>query len=438
MAAETKIINPYDSRVIASVPVFSEKEVQAAIERAWQTTAALAQMPPHDRAAVLHRLADFIIEQSDPLARLMVRESGKPLSLAQLEVKQAAQFCGLAASEAVQLQGESLDGSAPFASAVPAPVGVVAAFSAFGEPLLGVIRWLAPAVAAGCPLVLYPSPYTPLTALRLTDLLEQAGWPRGAFEIVLGAEAARALAADPRVAHLAVAGRAETAHKIIAQAGLRSTSLHLHHNAAAIVEADAPIPQAAARCAAGVFAFSGQLPTSIRRIYVQRSVYNPFRDAFLDAVSALGTGNPTQTETVLGPLISDAAADQMIALVNGALEEGAWLLAGGEREGRLVAPIVLENLDEAMQIMRLPGAGPVAYLLPFDELDEVLAVMNRPDVEVGWFTSDLARAWNMAACFGAPQVVINDVPSAHISLAEVRRIIHSLTVTRAIRFNPAL
>lgn len=438
MAAETKIINPYDSRVIATVPVFTEKEVRAAVERAAQTTAALAQTPPHERAAMLQRLAGFIIEQSDSLARLMVRESGKPLSLAQTEVQQAAQFCRIAASEAGQLAGETFNGPAQFASAIRMPAGVVAAFSAFGEPLLGVIRWLAPAAAAACPLVLHPAPATPLTPLRLTDLLESAGLPKEAFEIVLGDEAARALAADPRIAQIVFSGSRDTAQKVISQAGLRPVMCRLQSRAVAIIYADADVTLAARHCATGAFAFSGQLPTSIRRIYVHRAVYDLFRDSFLDCTAALVSGNPMQPETLLGPLISDAAADQMMALVNSALEEGAWLLAGGERDGRMVAPIVLENLDEAMQIMRLNAAGPAAYLLPFDDLEKTLRAVNRAGSQIALFTNDVTRAWHSALLPGAQQVTINHAPAAQISLTEVRHTLSAMTVVKTITLSPAL
>src|SRR5690606_19693 len=273
--------------------------------------------------------------------------------------------------------GETLDWSQQMTASLRAPAGIVAAITSFAHPLAEASRWLAPAVAAGCPLVLRPAPETPLTTLRLTDILEEAGLPAGVFEVVLGGDdAARWLVTDERIAHIAFVGRADEATPIARAAGLRRVSLELHGSVAAIINADAHLSRAAAQCAAGAFAYSGQMDSRIRRIYVHRSVYDEFRQQFLDAVGGLVTGNPMQPDTDIGPLISDTAAEYVIDMVNGAIEEGAWLLAGGERSERLVEPVVLENIDESMQIMQAAGAGPVAGLLPFDRIEGTRAAFD--------------------------------------------------------------
>jgi acyl-CoA reductase-like NAD-dependent aldehyde dehydrogenase len=433
MAAETKIINPYDRRVVASVPVFSQQDVNAAVERAFQTAPALADMHVARRAHILHKAAAMIEEYSDSLARLIVRESGKPLKLAHYEVRQTVEIFTRAAGEASRMQDEALDSARRVGSVRSVPVGVVAAFIPFHDPLGDAVRWLAPAIAAGCPLLLYPTPFTPLTALRLSDILEHAGLPKGGFEVILGEEnVAHWLAADPRVAHLAYTGSPDTAASIVEAAGLRRVSLDLRGSAAAVVDSDADIPRAVKRCITGVFAYSGQLDTSPRHIYVHRSVYDEFRQRFVEAAADLVPGNPIEEGTTIGPMISDAAANRIIALANSAIEEGAWLLTGGEREGRMVAPLVLENVDEFMSIMREYAPGPAVCLLPFDKLPDTLHTISRPDVHIGLFMHDVERARRMAQSLRAASVAINDVPARLDSAASIRRTVDTMTHLKTI------
>jgi acyl-CoA reductase-like NAD-dependent aldehyde dehydrogenase len=428
MAAETKIINPYDRRVVASVPVFSQQDVDDAIGRAAQTSPALADMHIARRAHILHKAAALIEEYTDSLARLIVRESGKPLKLAQIEVRQTVEIFTRAAGEASRLHDEALDLSRRVGWMRRVPAGVVAAIIPFHEPLADAVRWLAPAVAAGCPLLLHPAPFTPLTALRLSDILEHAGLPKGGFEVVLGeANVAHWLASDSRVTHLAFTGSQDGAASIVQLAGLRRVSLELRGRAAAVIDSDADVPRAVARCVTGAFAYSGQLDTCPRHIYVHRSRYDAFRQRFVDATADVVIGNPIEENTLIGPLISDAAAERVIALANSAIEEGAWLLAGGERDGCIVAPLVLENVDEVMQIMHADAPGPVVCLLPFDKLPDTLQAISHPDVHLSLFTHDLERARRTAQGLHAASVTINDVPTRYVSAASIRRTMDAMT-----------
>lgn len=435
MAAEMQIINPYDNRVITSVPVFSEGDVRAAVERATAAASTFALMPTRTRAAVLYRAATILEDHADSLARLLARESGKPLRLAHAETRQAAEIFGLAAAETIHTSGETLDWSQRMTATLRAPAGVVAAITSFARPLEEASRWLAPAVAAGCPLVLRPAPETPLTTLRLTDILEEAGLPAGVFEVVLGGDdAARWLATDERIAHIAFIGRADEAAPIVRAAGLRRVSLELHGSVAAIINADAHLSRAAAQCAAGVFAYSGQMDSRIRRIYAHRSVYDEFRQQFLDAVGGLVIGNPMQPDTDIGPLISDTAAEHVTDVVNGAIEEGAWLLAGGERSERLVEPVVLENVDESMQIMQAAVAGPVAGLLPFDRFEATLAAFDGtgPGVHLGVFTQDIDRALHALRCLHIDTVTMNAMPARPPSPEGIRRTVDALSTLKTV------
>ena len=428
MAAETKIINPYDRRVVASVPVFSQQDVDEVLERADQTTPTLAEMHAARRSSILNRAAALIEEYTDSLARLIVRESGKPLKLANNEVRQTVETFTRAAGEASRAHEEVLNLSRRVGSVRSIPAGIVAAFTAFHNPLGDAAHWLAPAVAAGCPLILYPAPLTPLTALRLSDIMEHAGLPKGSFEVVLGGlDVARWLMSDSRIAHLAFTGSADEAVPVVELAGLRPVSLDLRGSAAAVIDSDADLPRAVTRCIAGAFAYSGQLDLCPRRIYIHRSRYDAFRQRFVEATADLVMGNPAEDTTHIGPLISDAAAERIIALANSAIEEGAWLLAGGERDGRIVAPLVLENVDADMQIMRDSAPGPVVCLLPFDKLPDTLQTISRPDVHLSLFTHDLDRARRTAQSLHAASVTINDVPTRYVSAAGIRRTMDAMT-----------
>ena len=420
MLAETRIINPFDSRVIASVPNFSEANVREAIGRAAQVESVMAQLPAHERGAILNRAAALIAENADLLARLMVRESGKPLKYARGEVERAVETFTFAADEARRLHGETVpmdaarSGVGRLGFYLRVPVGIVAAITPFNFPLNLVAHKIAPAVAAGCPLVLKPSPLTPLTALRLSDILAEAGLPAGAFEVVLGdAEVGRWLLSDPRIAMISFTGSAAVARQITQVAGLRRVMLELGGNAATVIAADANLKAAVTRCISGSYAYSGQTCISVQRIYVERSIYDEFRHQFLNATVDLRRGDPMQDETDIGPVISDAAAERIINWVNSAVEQGAWLLEGGQREGRLVAPVVLENVDDLMEVMCNEVFGPVVSLLPYDRFDDALQAVNHSPfgLQAGVYTRDIHKAMQAVRSLKVGGVMINDIPS---------------------------
>ncbi len=423
MAAETKIKNPFDDRVIASVPIFDADQVQATIARATAAAQVIARLPTHERGGILNRAAQLITDNADSLTRLMVRESGKPLKYARNEVARTVETFTFAADEARRLHGETIpmdaarNGIGRIGYYVREPVGVVAAITPFNFPLNLAAHKVAPAIAAGCAMVLKPSPLTPPTALRLGDILEEAGLPPGVLEIVLGgADVGHWLITDPRIAMISFSGSHEVAQQITQVAGLRQVMLELGGNAATILEQDADLDQAVERTIFGSFAYSGQTCMSVQRIYVQRSVFDQFRHAFLDATAELILGNPLNETTDVGPVINDVTADRVIDWVNHAIGEGAWLLAGGEREGRIIAPMVLGNVDEDMKVMRDEIFGPVVSLIPYDTFDEALNLVNNSPfgLQAGVYTRDLDKALRAVHCLHVGGVIINDVPSYRV------------------------
>lgn len=420
---EMKIINPYNDQVIAAVPECDEAAVRAAIGRAAEAAGPMASMPAYERGAVLNRAARLIEENADDLAKLMAQESGKPLKYARVEAGRSVETFTFAADEARRLHGETVpldasrSGTGKFGYYVRVPVGVIAAITPFNFPLNLVAHKIAPAIAAGCPIVLKPAPATPLTALRLAEILHEAGLPPGALEVVTGgADVGLWLTTDPRVAMITFTGSPPVAREITKVAGLRRVTLELGGNAATIIDADANLEHAVQRNVMGGFAYSGQTCISVQRIYVHRDRYEEFRQRYVEAAGRLVMGDPLDDKTDVGPLISDAAAVRIEHWVQEAVSQGARLLSGGERSGRMMPPTVLENVDEAMQVMCSEVFGPVVSLLPFDDFDAALEAVDHSvfGLQAGVYTRDLNKALRAVQKLNVGGVIINDVPSFRV------------------------
>ena len=280
-----EVINPYDNSVIETVAEADELAVRAAIERAAAVAPTMAALPAHRRAAILTKAAAIIEDEANAIARTMALESGKPLKYARGEVSRAVETFTFAADAARSLHGETVPldaakgGVGKIGYYVRVPIGVIAAITPFNFPLNLVAHKVAPAVAAGCPIVLKPAPATPLTALHLADILRELGLPEGAFEVVVGgADVGNWLVTDPRVAMITFTGSVPVARAISKGVGLRRTTFELGGNAATVIDASANLDSAIGKNIVGGFAYSGQVCISVQRIFVHRSRYDEFRD----------------------------------------------------------------------------------------------------------------------------------------------------------------
>jgi acyl-CoA reductase-like NAD-dependent aldehyde dehydrogenase len=423
MSRRTPVLNPYDDSIVGEVTPSDEAAVRAAIGRASAARPLLAALPAHRRGAVLNQASRLIEAQTEDLARLMAQESGKPLRYARGEAKRAVETFAFAADEARRLHGETVpldaaqSGVGRIGYFVRVPVGVVAAITPFNFPLNLVAHKVAPAVAAGCPLVLKPNPTTPLTALRLAEILAEAGLPEGGLEVVVGgADVGTWLTSDPRVAMISFTGSPPVARAISQVAGLRRTVFELGGNAATVIDETVDIGVALEKTVVGSFAYSGQVCISIQRIYVQRSRYDEFRDQFVERTNRLVVGNPLAESTEVGPLINDAAAERIDTWIQEAVAGGAAVLTGGTRRGRTYQPTVLENVTREMRVMREEVFGPVVNLIPFDDFDQALDAVNDSDfgLQAGVYTRDLARATRAIERLDVGGVMINDVPTFRV------------------------
>ncbi len=417
------ILNPYDNSVIDTVPVYDETQVREAIRRAAESAGEMAALPAYERGAILNRAASLIEAQAEDLSRLMARESGKPLKYARGEASRAVETFSFAADEARRLHGETVPldaargGVGRFGYYLRVPVGVVAAITPFNFPLNLVAHKVAPAVAAGCPIVLKPAPATPLTALRLAEIMQEAGLPAGAFEVVTGdADVGAWLIEDPRVAMITFTGSPAVARHISKAAGLRRVTLELGGNAATVIDHDANLDHAITRTLMGSFAYSGQTCISIQRLYIHRERYDEFAARFVEAVNKLVVGDPLDEATDIGPVINEAAAERIAGWVDEAVTQGARPLAHAPRQRNLLSPVVLENVTESMQVMCSEVFGPVVSLVPFDDFDTALAAVNDSPfgLQAGVYTHDLNKAMRAVNTLHVGGVIINDVPAFRV------------------------
>lgn len=418
-----EVRSPYDNSLIEVVSEASESTVRDAIGRAVAVKETLAQMPAHRRASILYKVSDLIDANSNALAQLMARESGKPMRYAKGEVSRAVETFAFAAEEAKRIHGETVPldaakgGVGKMGYYLRVPVGVVAAITPFNFPLNLVAHKVAPAVAAGCPIVLKPAPMTPLTALRLADLFQEAGLPDGAFSVVVGGvDVGRWLTTDPRVSMITFTGSPPVARAISQVAGLRRTTFELGGNAAVVIDAGIDAPSLVDKLVIGSFAYSGQVCISVQRIYVHRSSFDDFTSKFVERSARLKMGDPLDEQTELGPVITDQAAQRIDAWVNEAAQAGATVLSGNRREGRMMQATVLTGVKDDMRVMHEEVFGPVVNILPFDDFDSALtAVDSSPfGLQAGIFTRDLNRAMSAVQKLNVGGVILNDAPTFRV------------------------
>ncbi|MBL8117762.1 MAG: aldehyde dehydrogenase family protein [Anaerolineae bacterium] len=420
---ETPVINPYDGSVVGTVPEFSEQDVRDAISRAVQAAPIMASMPAHQRGSILNKAAQLIAGQVDEIARIMARENGKPLKYARLEAQRAVDTFNFAADEARRLHGETipLDASAggvgKIGYFIRVPVGVIAAITPFNFPLNLSVHKVAPAIAAGCTVVMKPAPATPMTVLKLAEILREAGLPDGAFEVITGgAEVGSWLTTDPRINMISFTGSPAVAHHITKTAGLRRVVLELGGNAATIIDEGANLDAAISRTIMGSFSYSGQVCISIQRIYIHRKRYEEFRTRFVAAAEKLKLGDPLSDQTDIGPLINDASAERIERWLDEAVAQGASIVTGGTHEGRMFAPTVLENVHSGMQVMCAEAFGPLVSLVPFDDFEDALTMADEGNfgLQAGVYTRDLNKAMRAVQRLNVGGVIINDVPTLRI------------------------
>ena len=414
-----EIRSPYDDSLVGRVARGGAAEIEQALDAA--EVAMREPLAAHVRAAILDRVAHLLEERSDEAARTICAEAGKPLKAARVEVSRAVSTFTMAAVEARTLSGDvvpmdaSLAGAGKIAFTIRQPIGIVGAISPFNFPLNLVAHKIAPALAAGCAVVLKPASQTPLSALLLAELELEAGLPPGWINVVSGPAGAigDALVADERVKLITFTGSAAVGWKLRERAARKRVNLELGNATPVIVSGDADLEDAAARLAANAFSFAGQSCISVQRIYIERSAYDAFLERFLPRVEALKVGDPLDEDTDVGPLISPTERDRVGIWIDEARAAGADVLTGGTLEGELLRPTVIASAPPDAKVSCDEVFGPVCTVTPYDSLDEAIELANGTPygLQAGIFASDVKVALRAARELEFGGVTINEAPT---------------------------
>jgi acyl-CoA reductase-like NAD-dependent aldehyde dehydrogenase len=418
------VTSPWSGETVGEVFLAGEREWEEAIAAAQNAATVFKALSSFERQQLLEKLAAGVQARQEELADTIVAEGGKPITYARGEMTRGVFTLNLAAAEAARIGGEviPLDITAAtrgrWGLTRRFPIGPVLGISPFNFPFNLVAHKVGPALAAGNPIVIKPPSATPLTALKLAEIYEQAGLPPGGLQVLPSPSTlAEKYAADARFQALSFTGSAAVGWRLKGLAGMKKVILELGGNAACIVDRDADLEKAAARSAIGAFAHAGQVCISVQRLLVHQDIYKTFKEIFLRTVQEkVVAGDPRREETVVGPFIDAAAAAKVRQWVDEALAGGARLAAGGLGEGNLMPPTVLENVGADMKVWQDEIFGPVVVLAPFTDFSQALEMANASvyGLQAGVFTNNLAHAWQAFETLEVGGVIINDVPAFRV------------------------
>ena len=417
--AVAEVRSPFDGQVVARVAQASDAQVERALAFAFAARRRLQETSVAERRRVLFAIADGLRRREAELAERICLEAGKPIGSAKVEVQRAVETFTLAASALPSFGGETFPidlapGQVGYELETRRfPAGVVVGIVPFNFPLNLGAHKVAPALAVGAPILVKPPPQAPSLQLMLAELAAEAGADPAALQ-VLPCEnpVAERMATDPRVRVLSFTGSAKVGWQLKAKARGR-VLLELGGNAAAIVCEDANLDWAAERCVAGGFGYAGQVCIKVQRIFVQRAVAETFLERLLARTRQVKVGDPREPGVLVGPVIDDRAAERIAAWIDEARAAGANVLAGGTREGRLVAPTVLAEVPRGLNVAREEVFGPVVVVETYDDFDAALEAVNEGDygLQAGVFTYDLRRVRRAFHQLEVGGVIVNDYPT---------------------------
>jgi acyl-CoA reductase-like NAD-dependent aldehyde dehydrogenase len=411
-----EVRSPYSGESVARVAKAGPEEARRAVDAAEQ--AMQQPLPAHRRAEILVRVAGALGRRHEEVARLISDEAGKPLKAARVEAARAMSTYTFAAVEARKLAGDVVPmdaaqaGEGKLAFTLRRPIGVVGAISPFNFPLNLVAHKIAPALAAGCAVVLKPASQTPLSALLLAELEEEAGLPPGWLNVLVGpaSEIGDVLVADERVKLITFTGSSEVGWKLKERAPKKRVNLELGNATPVIVTADADVTAAAAKVAQNAFSFAGQSCISIQRVYVERAAYDEFVDRLVPLVEELKVGDPADEDTDVGPVIDEGARERILDWIKATSGD---VLSGGELDGELIRPTVIANPGRYDEVSCQEVFGPVCTVTAVDSLAEAIALANgtRYGLQAGIFTSSLDSALRAAQELEFGGVTVNEAPT---------------------------
>lgn len=400
------VTNPFDGLVVDTVPLAGPADVEAALGSAVRGARAMRRLTGYERSRILRRAADLIEQRTEEFARTITLEEGKILKEARVEVMRAVEVLTLAAEEAKRLAGEMipLDGAPGVTTqlgfTLRVPCGVVVAISPFNFPLNLVMHKVGPALAAGNSVILKPASDTPLSALKLVEVLLEAGLPPEGIQCLTGGgrDVGEPLCADPRVRKITFTGSRDVGERICRVAGIKKITMELGSNSPLIVLPDADLDEAAAAIASTGYSNAGQVCISAQRIIGLRPIYSDLIDALKPKVASITTGNPLHADTGMGPMIKESEAQRVEHWVREAVSGGARLVVGGERQGAVFAPTLVADVSPRMRISCEELFGPAVAVTRVDTVEEAIALANDSNygLAAGIFTRDLHAAMRFA------------------------------------------
>ncbi len=415
------VTNPFDGQVVDTVPRGERADVDEALESAVRGAKAMRAMPAYERAKMLRRAVERLAQRAEELARTISLEEGKVIAESRAEVVRALETMRLSAEEASRLHGETVPvdaspgGAGKLAFTLRVPCGVVAAVTPFNFPLNLVCHKVGPALAAGNAVVVKPASDTPLSALKLVEVLLESGCPPEAIQCVTGpgGELGEALVADGRVRKVSFTGSRDVGERISRIAGLKKLTLELGSNSPIIVMPDADLDKVADAIVQTGYSNAGQSCISAQRVYAPRDCYADLLDALKMRVSALVTGHPLDEKARVGPLVREREAVRVEQWIREAVEQGARVVVGGQRSGAVYAPTVVADVSPSMRVSRDELFGPAVGVAAFSTLDEAIALANdsRYGLSASIFTESLEHAMRFAREVEAGNLHVNFGPS---------------------------
>lgn len=420
----TSLISPYSEEVIGEIPAAAEDEVDQAIAAAYEARKVMAKMPAHKRASILEKLVSLFEERADEAAEIIALEAAKPITTAKGEVARTIQTYKFAAEEAKRIHGETIPldaapgGENRVAYTVREPLGVIGAITPFNFPMNLVAHKVGPAIAAGNTIVLKPASQTPLSSYFLAELLQEAGLPAGALNVVTGSGRAVGdkLVTDDRISVITFTGSPAVGIGIRNKAGLKRVTLELGSNAALIVDKGINVDKIISRCVMGAFSFQGQVCISLQRVYVHEDLFDTFVEKFAAATEKLQIGDPLDPKTDVSALISKGDVERTLNWIEEAEQYGAIVAAGGKAEGNILLPTVLLNADRALRVSCQEVFAPIVIVNKVRSVEEAIELVNdsRYGLQAGIYTDNIHTALSAAENLHVGGVMINDIPTFRV------------------------
>lgn len=416
--------SPYSGEVIAEIPVAGEEDIEQAIQAAYEAGTVMARMPAYQRAAILERLSGLIEARAGEAARLLALEVAKPIRTAMLEVERTIETYRFAAEEAKRIHGETLpldaskSGEGRLAYTLREPLGVIGAITPFNFPMNLVAHKVGPAIAAGNAIVLKPASQSPLSSLFIAELLQEAGLPDGALNVVTGSGRliGERIVTDDRVRMITFTGSPAVGIGIRNQAGLKRVTLELGSNSALIVDKGVRIDDIIDRSVTGAFANQGQVCISLQRVYVHEEVHDEFVDQFIQRTRQLKIGDPLDPATDVSAVISPEDVRRLLDWIEEARQAGATIATGGCADGNVLHPTVILEAGSKLKVCCQEVFGPIVVINQVKSVDEAIQQVNesRFGLQAGIYTEHVHTALHAADQLHVGGVMINDIPSFRV------------------------